>query len=194
MGESGPFYIHNFPTHSARAGRVREILEVDERFTVTSFKEAQLDITDLRARQVLPGLLAVLKESDDDRVALAYELLFHWDCQASKDAGAPCIYYPFLDRLWARKFMREVLDDPVLNAIPAAAPGLNRFDIENFLTPGSPWMQYESLLYEAFAPRWLTSLIVWLALWVTTAQLGVGEIFIRFISVIACPAKSLGGL
>ena len=44
--------------------------------------------------------------------------------------------------------MREVLDDPVLNAIPAAAPGLNRFDIENFLTPGSPWMQYESLLYE----------------------------------------------
>ena len=148
MGESGPFYIHNFPTHSARAGRVREILEVDERFTVTSFKEAQLDITDLRARQVLPGLLAVLKESDDDRVALAYELLFHWDCQASKDAGAPCIYYPFLDRLWARKFMREVLDDPVLNAIPAAAPGLNRFDIENFLTPGSPWMQYESLLYE----------------------------------------------
>ena len=148
MGEDGPFYIHNFPTHSSRADRVREILETGENFTVAAFKQAQLDILDLRARRILPELLRVLEKSDDERVSLAHELLSNWDCMAAKDANAPCIYYPFLDRLWARKFMRSVLDDPVIGAIPAAAPGLNRFDIADFLEPGNPWAGHEAVLQE----------------------------------------------
>ena len=146
MGEDGPFYIHNFPTHSSRADRVREILDTGENFTVAAFKQAQLDILDLRARRMLPELLRVLEKSDDERVSLAHELLSNWDCMAAKDANAPCIYYPFLDRLWARKFMRSVLDDPVIGAIPAAAPGLNRFDIADFLEPENPWAGYEAVL------------------------------------------------
>ncbi len=139
MGETGPYYVHNFPTHSARADRITEILEAGSTFTVDDFKNAQLDLTDLRARVLLPDLLDILEESTDANVRLAHRLLSDWDCRAHAKASAPCVFYTFQDRLWARKFMRSVLADPLLDAIPAAAPGLNLFDIGNFLKPDNPW-------------------------------------------------------
>jgi len=147
MGEEGPFYIHTFPANSARADRITEILEAGSAFTVADFKAAQLDLKDLRALEVLPDLLAVLAESDDEKVAFAHSLLSSWDGQASADQAAPCLFYPFQDRIWPRKFMRAVLmDDPVIAAIPNAAPGLNLFDIKHFLAKGSPWRQHRDRL------------------------------------------------
>ena len=34
MGETGEFYIHNFPTHNARADRIRELLSKKKKFSV----------------------------------------------------------------------------------------------------------------------------------------------------------------
>ncbi|MDA1075386.1 MAG: penicillin acylase family protein [Proteobacteria bacterium] len=148
MQDRGRYPIHNFPASSARADRIREILTSSSSFTVDDFKRAQLDHLDLRARALLPDLLQVLAESSDPDLQLAVDLLRGWDFTAGANAAAACLYYPFLDRVWHRKFMVEVLKDPLLRAIPVGAPGLNRFDIADFLTPGSPWLQHRDLLVQ----------------------------------------------
>ena len=125
MGEAGDFYIHNFPTNSARADRIRELLAQKPKFSVTDFCQMQLDLTDLRAGQVLPDLLAILRRSDAADVQLAVQLLEAWDRRATVDSPAACLYYPFLDRFWAGKFMGEALQDDLFKLLPAAAPGLN---------------------------------------------------------------------
>ena len=86
MGEAGDFYIHNFPTHSARADRIRELLAQKSQFSVTDFCLMQLDLTDLRAGQVLPDLLAILRRSDAADVQLAVQLLEAWDQRATVDS------------------------------------------------------------------------------------------------------------
>jgi len=142
MEDRGKYYIHNFPTHSARADRIRDILQSQQRFTVEDFKRAQLDLKDVRASKLAPMLADILHESNDSDVQLAADLLDAWDYQATADAAAPCVYYPFLDRAWHRKFMRSVLDDALLNALPLGAPGLNLFDPGHFLIDGSPWLAH----------------------------------------------------
>jgi penicillin amidase len=150
MGDSGDFYIHNFPTHSARADRIGEFLESGDRFSVADFQAMQLDLKDLRAQIVVPQLVRVLAEavadSADSDVELALELLEAWDHVADAASGAPCIYYPFLDRFWPRRFMHAVLGDDLLLALPIGAPGLNRFDIDAFLAPSSPWVEHRGTL------------------------------------------------
>ncbi len=153
MGETGAFYIHNFPANSARADRIEEILRNGQDFSVDDFKTAQLDLKDLRAAEILPDLLDVLATSTDEEVKLAHQLLQRWDHEARPDAAAPCLYYPFLDRIWPRKFMRQVFDDPVIHAIPTATPGLTLFDIRHFLSPGSPWQKHRELLAETICAQ-----------------------------------------
>jgi penicillin amidase len=142
MEDRGPYPVHNFPTHSARAERIREILEARRSFTVADFQQAQLDLTDLRARALVPDLIAVLQESGDPELRLAAELLGDWDCRADLDSAAACVFYPFLDRNWHRQFMREVLREELINVLPVGAPGLNRFEIGRFLSSASPWAEH----------------------------------------------------
>ena len=151
MGERGPFYIHNFPASSDRADRIDEILAAGQNFTTADFQAAQLDLKDLRAARLLPDLLAVLADSENPDVQLACAVLQAWDGHATVDAAAPCLFYPFIDRIWPRKFMRKVLDEPVLRAIPTAAPGLSRFEVEHFLAPGNPWQAHRDVLVEVVA-------------------------------------------
>jgi len=148
MEERGEFYIHNFPTHSARADRIKGLLDDGSRFTVDEFCKMQLDLTDLRAKEVLPDLIAVLKTSEDIKVQEAVVVLEDWDCRASMDSIGSCVYYPFLDRYWQRKYLYAVLEDELVNLLPLAAPGLNRFDIKTFNDARSPWKKHESKLNE----------------------------------------------
>ncbi|MDP6377392.1 MAG: penicillin acylase family protein [Pseudomonadales bacterium] len=142
MGERGEFYIHNFPTHNARAERIRQMLESGAPFSVRDFETMQLDLTDLRAERILPDLLDVLRRSEDELIRRAVRILESWDRRATEDGIAPCLYYPFLDRFWPRRFMNAVLDDPLINALPLGAPGINRLDVEHFSNAGSPWLDH----------------------------------------------------
>ena len=146
MGDEGDFYIHNFPTHSSRADRIRDLLNQKKKFSVEDFCEMQLDLHDLRSMEVLPDLIEVLQESDDQEVKLSAKILGEWDSTASVDSIGACLYYPFLDRFWQRKYMYKVLQDDLINMLPMAAPGLNRFDISSFLAEGEPWIDNEELL------------------------------------------------
>ena len=146
MGEAGEFYIHNFPTHNARADRIKELLSQKKEFTVNDFCLMQLDLYDLRAQEVLPDLIKILQKSKDEELQLALKLLNEWDCCANKDSIGACLYYPFLDRFWQRKFMYKVLNDSLIKLLPLGAPGLNRFDISSFINQETMWKDHEELL------------------------------------------------
>ena len=145
MGEDGEFYIHNFPTHNSRADRIRELLSQNKKFDVDNFCEMQLDLKDLRAKSLLPDLIKVLSKSSNEDIRLALKLLKEWNCEATIDSVGACIFYPFLDRFWPRKFMHKVLDDDLINTLPLGAPGLNLFDISSFLKDKF-WKTHESTL------------------------------------------------
>ena len=146
MGEKGDFYIHNFPAHSARADRIRELLTQKKKYSVEDFCSMQLDLYDLRARDVLPDLIEILQGSEDTEVQLAAKLLDEWDCYSGTESIGACLYYPFLDRFWQRKFMYKVLKDDLINLLPLGAPGLNLFDINSFINSESHWKDEEELL------------------------------------------------
>ena len=146
MGEKGEFYIHNFPTHSARADRITELLQEKEKFSIEDFCQMQLDLLDKRAQKIIPDLLKVLEQSEDEDIKLASKLLKEWDCKAEVQAIGACLYYPFQDRFWQRKYMYGILDDELLKVLPLGAPGLNLFDIGSFRNPGSPWTEHEETL------------------------------------------------
>jgi len=142
MEERGEFYIHNFPIHSARADRINQLLGAAERLSLDDFQSMQRDLLDLRAVEIVPQLLAVLRSSTEPELLLACELLEQWDTTADIQSRAACIYYLYMGTFWQRDFMREVLGDDALNLLPLAAPGLNLFDIATYLAPGSVWNNY----------------------------------------------------
>ena len=148
MGDSGDFPIHNFPTHSARADRIKAHLQASNLFTTDDFKHMQLDLTDLRARETLTDLLPVLAESSDPRVQLAQKILSAWDHVASADSAAPCLFYPFQDQMWPFRFLREVLEDDLLKVLPAGAPGLGRFDIRSFMREDNPFHAHRAVMID----------------------------------------------
>ena len=151
MGEQGAYPIHNFPANSARADRIRELLEVQgDGFTPRDFARMQLDLIDERARAELPDLITLLDDDDPD-VELTRALLEEWDGIADLDARGACVYYPLLDRHWHVEFMTRVLDDPLLASIPTAAIGLGRWRVADFLRPGSPWTEHRDVLKQALA-------------------------------------------
>ena len=73
-------------------------------------------------------------------------MLAAWDGLAITESAAACVYYRFLDEFWPRDFLFKALNDPLVNVLPLGAPGLNRFDVSLFLTPGSPWQEHKALL------------------------------------------------
>lgn len=157
MGDRGDFPIHNFPVHSARADRITELLESavgrGERFTHDTFVSIQLDLVDLRAQQVVPEILNRIAQSDDSDVVIARKLLSEWDCKASADSAPACLYYLFLEQQWHVDFVERVLanenlDTSLIKALPKACPGLNRFNVSDFLGAQSPWSQWSDLLNE----------------------------------------------
>ena len=155
MGERGSFPIHNFSTHNARAERIAELLvstiERQEPFTPKIFESMQLDLTDVRARQVLPSLVGCLSQSEDPDIAKARELLSSWDCRATADSAAACLYYGFMDRQWHIDFMERALakeqrDASLIRTLPMACPGLIRFHVSDFMKDASPWRRWSGLL------------------------------------------------
>jgi len=153
MGETGDFYIHNFPAHSARADRIRSGLLAKDKFSVEDFCAMQLDLTDTRAVDLLAQLLPVLEQSEDEDVQLACQQLRMWDCKAASTSLGACFFYPFLDRFWPRDFMYHVLGDDLVKSLPVAAPGFNRLDIKHFMAADSPWLAHKKILSQIICEK-----------------------------------------
>ncbi|MDG1441890.1 MAG: penicillin acylase family protein [Pseudomonadales bacterium] len=154
MGDNGNYPIHNFPTHDARAKRIEELLQGQStKFSVEDFTSMQLDLTDVRARELVPDIIASLRtQPADERIQLAIQLLSQWDYVADIDSKAACIIYPLLEKRPHLKFIESVLGkSPLTTTLSAIAPGLNRFDINNFMSEGSPWLAHKDTFNKIIA-------------------------------------------
>ncbi len=70
--------------------------------SIDDFAAMQLDLLDLRAVELVPQIVAQLQGSSEAQLVLACELLEEWDCQATVQSRAACIYYLFLGNLCLR--------------------------------------------------------------------------------------------
>lgn len=162
MGDLGAYPIHNFPTDPARADRIRELLtQQDAPFTVQDFCRMQMDVVDLRAKRLIPDLIAAMTENDDE-INTARRLLSSWDCKATTDSAAACIYYPLADRRWHLRLMGAVLgDDPLFKSMSVAAPGLSRFTIAELMAEGSPWLPHRDTMNAIICDE-IRKIVIWL--------------------------------
>jgi penicillin amidase len=158
MGERGEFPIHNFPTFDARARRIEQLLgELASNMRVADFESMQLDLVDLRAKDWVPEFVSCLNE-DSEELNRARELLENWDCVASEDSAAACIYYSLLDRRCHIQFMEQVLNNKLVHSIPEVALSLNRFSVSDFMSDDSPWQEHRHIL-EAIICREVTDIV-----------------------------------
>jgi penicillin amidase len=147
MGDNGDYPIHNFPTHDARAKRIEELLrQQSTNFTAQDFTNMQLDLTDVRARELVPDIIASLQtQPNDERLQLAIQLLSQWNYETDIDSKAACVFYPLLEKRSHVRFIEAVLGkSPLTTTLSSIAPGLNRFDINNFMAQGSPWIVHKT--------------------------------------------------
>jgi penicillin amidase len=154
MGDSGSYPIHNFPTHDARAKRIDELLQKrGSNFTTAYFADMQLDLLDVRARELVPNILQSLKsQPQHERLETAIKLLSDWDYVATTDSKAACIFYPLLEKRSHIQFMETVLGkSPLITTMSSIAPALNRFDISHFMAEGSPWRAHRDTLDKIIA-------------------------------------------
>jgi penicillin amidase len=154
MGDSGSYPIHNFPTHDARAKRIDELLQKrGSNFTTAYFADMQLDLLDVRARELVPNILQSLKsQPQHERLETAIKLLSDWDYVATTDSKAACILYPLLEKRSHIQFMETVLGkSPLITTMSSIAPALNRFDISHFMAEGSPWRAHRDTLDKIIA-------------------------------------------
>jgi len=156
MGDSGDYPIHNFPISDARARRIEQLLKLQleeqletagAKFTADDFTAMQMDLVDLRAKDLLPSILKALdSDSGSKELQLAKMLLSSWDCVADMKSKAACIFYPLLAKQFNIEFMKSVLgDSAVLDTLASVAPGLNRFRIDDFMCDGSPWLDHHGV-------------------------------------------------
>ncbi len=146
MGDRGDYPIHNFPTFSSRADRIRELLEHQgSNFSKRDFENMQLDQKDLKALDWVPGIISCLTDQSE-QVQRARQLLSDWNFDAGTDSKAACIFYPLMDKRWHIRFMHEILGDDLLLSQPVVAPALNRFGVSDFMQPGSPWLSHRNTL------------------------------------------------
>ncbi|HIL98878.1 MAG TPA: penicillin acylase family protein, partial [Pseudomonadales bacterium] len=149
MGDRGAYPLHNYPAHDARARRIEQLLiEAKSGISVEDFTAMQLDLLDLRAKDLVPGIVSALTDESEE-VQLAKTLLSGWDCIADINSKAACIFYPLLDKRWHTRFMQQVLGkNPLFVSMPFVAPGLNRLSIEDFMQADSPWLKHREAMEE----------------------------------------------
>ena len=135
LGDAAPYPIHTFSAGPSRRDRVRELLDEKETFTVDDFTAMQLDLTDLRARNLVPELLDALADATDHDLVTARAILSQWDFRATTDSTAAAIYYTFLDRIWNRKLLLELGDE--YRAFPVIAPAISK--VEPSAYAGAAW-------------------------------------------------------
>ena len=164
MGDRGDYPIHNFSAPGARAKRIEQLLvEGKSGFTIDDFTSMQLDLVDVRAQDLVPDIVSALTDESEE-VQFAKKLLSDWDCIPATESRAACVFYPLLDKRWHLRFMQAVLGKDVLfRTMWFVAPSLNRFSIQDFMHPDSPWLEHKKTLEKIICEnvkevvRWLRS-------------------------------------
>ena len=106
-----------------RARRIRQMIEERDGFSKETFAAMQQDTRTLRADEALPGLLAVILGSEDDRVLEAARYLQGWDHNMAPDSVAASIFEVFFDR-WCQRVAAERFDGELAASLAGSCGGL----------------------------------------------------------------------
>ena len=154
LGDRAPYPIHTFSAGPSRRDRIRELLDGKAIFTVDDFTAMQMDLTDLRARELVPELVHVLADSTAPDLVTARTMLADWDYRASVDSAPAAVYYAFLDRAWNRQLLLELGDE--YRAFPVIAPAISK--VEPHFYQGAAWRDLGDRPAEIIREAFLTTM------------------------------------
>ncbi len=122
-----------------RALRIRQMIEAKDTLSMDDCARMQQDSLSLRARKVLPDLLAVLRASSNSRIEEAVRKLESWDGRVEPDSAGAAIYEVFfrhwIDRVSAARFPKETAGFLAAGATGLAA-GLLQADADGWFATG----------------------------------------------------------
>lgn len=105
-GNDFPYPLSGTWASGHRARRIRQMIEERDGFTMQSFAQMQQDTRALRAEEAVPGVLAVLLESGQDRLLEAAGYLEKWNLNMAPDSVAASIFEAFFNK-WCRRVAEE---------------------------------------------------------------------------------------
>ncbi len=108
IGEDYPYYLTSSWDAPYRAQRIEEMIEARRDHDVASFEAMLADDVSLFARELLPHLLTINPDTDEEAEAIA--LLGDWNGEMRKDLPQPLIFHAWLRRLHERLYADELGD------------------------------------------------------------------------------------
>lgn len=107
-----PYFISSYWEPPYRAQRIRELLSTKDKFSIDDFKAIQYDQFSKHAQFLLPKILEVLPQVEQNSKLKAYccHALQTWDLNLDPESVAPTIFEVFLTRLYKNIFIDEMGD------------------------------------------------------------------------------------
>ena len=122
--EDYPYPLSGVWNSGYRALRIRQMLELKSNFTREDFAKMQLDVTSMRAVEVLPHLIKSLGFSSDPKISNATNHLKSWNAEMSTDSVAASIFEIFF-ATWCELVAAERFEKKSVPLISQAISGLS---------------------------------------------------------------------
>jgi len=133
IGDEYPYFISYDWDPGYRATRIVEVLESKAKLSADDFRALHADVTSVPARTLVPALLKLSPQSEDQRRAM--DALRGWDYRLTTDSVPAAVYEVWLNRLGPNTFGDELGD---LADSYSGRMGV-RMLVGLVETPGSPW-------------------------------------------------------
>jgi len=121
--EDFPYPLSCTASSGHRALRIRQMIEERPKLSREDCVRMQSDVMSLRAKDCVPRMLGLLKNSSDRRVREAVGLLEQWDYRMEVDQVAPALFDVFFLR-WSQAVVRERFSSEFTTLATDAAGGL----------------------------------------------------------------------
>jgi penicillin G amidase len=92
----------------ARAGRIKQLLSQDKKWTVDAVKSVNLDVVSVMHPEIAGEMVAVLNELNKKEYQPFVDALANWDGDHQMENAAPSIYYNLLSQIMKMTMMDEL--------------------------------------------------------------------------------------
>lgn len=111
-----------------RANRIREFLAQKRKLNVADMAELQCDVASLPASELVPRLIALKPDSDDEQIA--HDLLAQWDFKLDADSPGAAVYETTMRRCFFLLFRKKMGDELFANYLESSrAPVVALLDL-----------------------------------------------------------------
>lgn len=121
-----PYPLSGTWSDDLRAKRIRQMIESQPKLDRAAFGAMHQDALSLRAVNLVPHLLAVLKRhiDSDSRLPQAVEFLERWDCRMEPESTAAAIFEVFFAQ-WIQRVAKERFNKETAALLSAGISGLS---------------------------------------------------------------------